>query len=136
MFITIIFSANNLYGSAQTLPMPKGKFKWISETQKETMQKFFNHRHKKFKNKQKMLDWREFFEDEGKGYFIKVDMEYPDYLHEKHKDFPLAPENCVIDTEALTHKQKHIIKWNRMSKDSAGGVKLMNNLSNRKVRHW
>ena len=29
------------------------------------------------------------------GYFLKVDLEYPDELHELHRDYPLAPEKLV-----------------------------------------
>ena len=30
------------------------------------------------------------------GYFLEVDLEYPDELHELHNDYPLAPEKLVV----------------------------------------
>ena len=41
-------------------------------------------------------------DDNGFGYFIEVDLKYPDNIKEKTKDFPFAPENKVI------HKDKFI----------------------------
>ena len=29
------------------------------------------------------------------GYFLEVDLEYPDELHELYNDYPLAPENVL-----------------------------------------
>ena len=29
-------------------------------------------------------------------YFLEVDLEYPDQLHELHNDYPLAPENLLF----------------------------------------
>ena len=30
------------------------------------------------------------------GYFLEVDLEYPDELHELHNDYPSAPENLLF----------------------------------------
>ena len=30
------------------------------------------------------------------GYFLEVDLEYPEELHELHNDFPLTPEKHTI----------------------------------------
>ena len=30
------------------------------------------------------------------GYFLEVDLEYPEELHEFHNDFPLAPEKLTF----------------------------------------
>ena len=30
------------------------------------------------------------------GYFLEVDLEYPENLHDDHRDYPMAPENHHI----------------------------------------
>ena len=34
-------------------------------------------------------------------YFLKVDLEYPDELHELHNDYPLAPEKLAFCSDML-----------------------------------
>ena len=36
------------------------------------------------------------------GYFLEVDLEYPDELHELHNDYPLAPEKRVVTNDMLS----------------------------------
>ena len=38
------------------------------------------------------------------GYFLEVDLKYPDELHELHNDYPLAPEKLVICCRNLVKK--------------------------------
>ena len=42
------------------------------------------------------------------GYFIEVDLEYPDELHELHNDFPLAPEKITVSSDMLSNDCKKI----------------------------
>ena len=35
------------------------------------------------------------------GYFLEVDLEYPDKLHELHNDFPLSPEKVAVSSHML-----------------------------------
>ena len=35
------------------------------------------------------------------GYFLEVDLEYPDELHELHNDYPLAPEKLAVSSDML-----------------------------------
>ena len=64
---------NNLYGWAMSEYLPNGEFKWL-----------------------KNVDGFDVMSISGKrstGYFLEVDLEYPNELHELHSDYPLAPEN-------------------------------------------
>ena len=36
------------------------------------------------------------------GYFLEVDLEYPDELHELHNDYPLAPEKLAVSSNMLS----------------------------------
>ena len=33
------------------------------------------------------------------GYFLEVDLEYPEEFHELHNDFPLAPEKLAVASD-------------------------------------
>ena len=37
------------------------------------------------------------------GYFLEVDLEYPEELHELHNDFPLAPEKIAVSSDMLSN---------------------------------
>ena len=42
------------------------------------------------------------------GYFLEVDLEYPDELHELHNDYPLAPEKLAVSNNMLSTYCKKI----------------------------
>ena len=42
------------------------------------------------------------------GYFLEVDLEYRDELHELHNDFPLAPEKLAVSSDMLPKYCKKI----------------------------
>ena len=42
------------------------------------------------------------------GYFLEVDLEYPDELHELHNDYPLAPEKLAVSSDMLSKYCKKI----------------------------
>ena len=41
-------------------------------------------------------------------------MEYPDYLHDAHRDFPLAPEKLIITREMLSDEMKEFLRVNNL----------------------
>ena len=43
-----------------------------------------------------------------KYYFLEVDLEYPEELHELHNDFPLAPEKLAVSSDMLSKYCKKI----------------------------
>ena len=63
------------------------------------------------------------------GYFLEVDLEYPDELHELHNDYPLAPEKLAVSSNMLS---KYCKKIADECKIKVGDVKkLIPNLSNK-----
>ena len=46
--------------------------------------------------------------EQDKGYFFKVDLEYPKELHDLHDTFPCAPEHMKIKEEMLSSYQKEL----------------------------
>ena len=80
----ILLDANNLYGGVMCESLPFGDF---SETT-ISLQSVLN-----------TADDAEF------GYFVVVDLEYPKELHDKHNDYPLAPEHLHIRREMLSPSQ-------------------------------
>ena len=43
------------------------------------------------------------------GYFLEVDLEYPDELHELHNDYPLAPEKLAVSSDMLSKYLKKLL---------------------------
>ena len=42
------------------------------------------------------------------GYFLQVELKYPDKLHELHNDYPLAPEKLAVSNDMLSKYCKKI----------------------------
>ena len=80
----IYLDANNLYGTAMSMSLPVGNFRWMSELERET------------------FDVNSIADDEQTGYILEVDLEYPKSLHDAHSDYPLAPESFCIDLDMLS----------------------------------
>ena len=65
---------SNLYGHAMSQYFPYGRFKWV-------------------KNNSTIIDRILNKKDNSlHGYFLEVDLDYPENLHEQHGDYSLAPE--------------------------------------------
>ena len=68
--------ANNVYGWAMSKELPTSGFKWMTDDELD--------------------DWKHL------SCILEVDLEYPEYLHDLHIDYPLAPERVKIgDVEKL-----------------------------------
>ena len=89
-FITYL-DANNLYGWAMSLPLPKGGFKWkrVMPTQEKI---------------------RKVKENSRIGWILEVELEYPEELHEPHNSYPLAPEEKAIGVEQMSGYQKRMME--------------------------
>ena len=83
---------NNLYGYAMRLPLPIDGFVWVDVTERE--------------------NWAEFIlqqqDEQEEGYFIEVDLEYPEELHDTHDNYPCAPEKMKIEEIYLSDHQKQL----------------------------
>ena len=82
--------ANNLYGYAMRQYLPTGGFVWVDVTERENWVGFIV--------QQK--------DEQEEGYFLEVDLEYPEELHDTHNNYPCAPEKMKIEERYLSEHQK------------------------------
>ena len=75
---------NNLYGDAMSQYLPYGGFKWV-KVNNELVNRILN------KSENSLY-----------GYFLEVDLNYPEHLYNLHNDFPMAPEKIKIEDEMLS----------------------------------
>jgi uncharacterized C2H2 Zn-finger protein len=79
--------ANNLYGHALSMPLPKSDFQWEIEAEKTWQQV-----------QQSTTPWY----DDTRGYVFEVDILIPEHLHEEFDDLPLAPEKAHPKAEEFS----------------------------------
>ena len=72
---------NNLYGWSMSEYLPYREFKWLKNVDE--------------------LDVMSINKKSDVGYFLKVDLKYPDELHDLHNDYPLAPEKLAVTNDML-----------------------------------
>ena len=97
--------ANNLYGWAMSKPLPTHGFKWMKTSELET--------------------W------ELHSCILEVDLEYPKKLHDLHNDYPLAPEQIVVNKfekliPNLWNKKNYVIHYENLKQYLNLGLKLTN----------
>ena len=95
--------ANNLYGWAMSKPLPTHGFKWMKVDELET--------------------W------ELHSCILEVDLEYPKNLHDLHNDYPLAPEQIMVNKISklipnLGDKKKYILHYEKLKQCLELGLKL------------
>ena len=86
-FITYL-DMNNLYGWAMREYFPYGRFKWLKNIDG--------------------FDVNSINEKSPTGYFLEVDFEYPDELHELHSNYPVAPKKLAVSSDMLSKYCKQI----------------------------
>ena len=79
---TTYLDINNLYGWGLSGYLPYGRFKWLKNVDG--------------------FDVNSISEKSPIGYFLEVDLEYSDELHELHNDYPLAPEKLAVSSDMLS----------------------------------
>ena len=86
---------NNFYGKAMSQYLPYGGFKRVKVNNK-VVNRILNRS-----------------ADSSYGYFLEVDLDYPEELHDFHKDFPMAPEKIKMKEEMLSpYSRKNAKKFN------------------------
>ena len=95
--------ANNLYGWGMSKPLPTHGFKWMNVDELET--------------------W------ELHSCILEVDLEYPKNLHDLHNDYPLAPEQIVVNKVSklipnLGDKKKYVLHYENLKQYLKLGLKL------------
>ena len=75
---------NNLYGNALRQRLPCGEFQWMTEDEWTA------------------INWQTVDVEGVCGYALKVDLSYPQELHERTKDFPLAPVSTTVSEDMFT----------------------------------
>ncbi|KAE8739247.1 hypothetical protein FOCC_FOCC015263, partial [Frankliniella occidentalis] len=83
-----VFDLTALYSGVMCQSLPCGEYEWVDERQ---------------------FDLENMKEDDEYGYYWEVDASYPPHLHERHRDFPLAPEKLHITEDMLSPAQKRLL---------------------------
>ena len=84
-FITYL-DKNNLYGWSMSKYLPYKEFEWLKNVD--------------------VFDVNSINEKSEIGYFLEVDLEYPDELHDLRNDYPLAPEKPAVTNDMLSKYSK------------------------------
>ncbi|CAB0030980.1 unnamed protein product [Trichogramma brassicae] len=102
------YDVNNLYGWAMAQYLPYGGFEWADAK-----------------------DYLTLPEDSEYGYILEVDLEYPESLHDSHKDLPLCPEHaCPPGSKqrklltTLKTKHKYVIHYRSLQQAIRLGVQV------------
>ena len=109
------FDINNQYGAAMSEFLPYQNFKWVHDFSTINI---FNIQ-----------------DDSTIGYILEVDFEYPEELHNLHKDLPLYPQHIIPPASkckipklmtTLHNKQKYILHYRNLKQHLSLGMKLNN----------
>ena len=105
--------ANNLYGMVMSEKLPIKGFKWMVDISgiDENFVKSYN-------------------KNSGKGYVLKVDVDYPCELQNLHGDLPFLPERIVVNNTKklicnLQDKKDYVVHINVLKQALDNGLKLI-----------
>lgn len=108
----LYLDCTNLYGYVMKMHLPTGEFGWEKPTPALL---------------QHIIKCPS---DAERGYFLEVDLEYPQQLHDLHQDYPLAPDRKAVSLNELSPTARDICLKNNL-KHSVGTPKLMSTLENK-----
>jgi len=108
---------NNLYGNALRKFLPHSEFCWVEDISEFTP------------------DFILGLDEEGEwGYTLEVDLGYPEHLHHKTSDFPLAPESGYVAFDMFTDFMKEHYRSHEPNKTYKPYRKLL--LTQYKKEHY
>ena len=84
--------ANNLYWWAMSQALPVDGFRWLEKEE-------FEH-----------LNINYVSDDSEDGYILEVDLDYPSELHDRHTEYPLAPEKMKVTEDMLSPYAKQLLE--------------------------
>lgn len=108
------WDVNNLYGAAMSLHLPEDGFTWLYNWA--------------------LIDFTKIHDDSKIGYILEVDLDYPENLHEDHKDLPLCPEHIVPPNgesklpkllTTLNAKRNYVVHYRNLKQYLSLGLKLV-----------
>ena len=88
----IYLDVNNLYKWAMSQPLPTHGLRFLQPDEIEAL----------------AVEVGELSDDAEDGYIFEVDLSYPQYLHDAHDDYPLAPESLEIGRDMYSPAQQAI----------------------------
>ena len=100
--IPIIINVYSL-GSVQTLPLPLKDFRWDNDFGPE-LETFFRGRSRDYTRDVKTKSWDSYFgvAQKSVGYYIEVDISFPDKTKKNLKDFPPTPSHTSVNFDDLS----------------------------------
>ena len=109
-----MFDCNSLYAYCLSKKLPVGKFRWLE------------------KNEISNFDIENTGSNTNLGYILEVDLVYPENLHVKHSDFPLAPIKKKIKYDELSPYNQNIQRSSHMKNLFSNAEKLVQTLEDKK----
>ena len=94
----LYLDANNLYGWAMSQPLPVGNFRWMRTMPTE----------------KQIMPWQV---KRKTGFILEVDLEYPQELHDRHNNYPLAPETTQVPGNWYSSYQQALARELGLAKD-------------------
>lgn len=111
---------NNLYGWAQCQPLPYGGFQWVHPSR---------------------INLKRLDPNRSTGYFLEVDLKYPEDLHDKFSELPPAPTQTIAPGSkhpklmaTLHPKEKYVVHHSALIKYMELGVEVTK--VHRVLRFW
>ncbi|KAJ8949457.1 hypothetical protein NQ318_007558 [Aromia moschata] len=105
------FDVNNLYGWAMSQALPVGEFQWMKNVEN--------------------FNVHAVPDDAYEGYILEVDVEYPETLHNLHKDIPLFPEHHIPPKSKLPkllttlyNKTRYVVHYRNLKQALELGIRL------------